>query len=75
MGLCVRKLTTNRFATALTQITTDVKIQEKAHLLGEKIRSENGVATAIEYIYRDLDYAKERIQDLANVHNKHQVSP
>ncbi|KAI5123707.1 hypothetical protein M0805_000302 [Coniferiporia weirii] len=38
--------------------TTDERQIAKAKLVGEKIRSENGVATAVESIYRDLEYAR-----------------
>ena len=69
VGFSLRKLTASKLASALEKITSDVKIHENARLLGEKIRSENGVATAIQYIYRDLDYAKERIKDIYNQHH------
>ena len=65
VGVCVRKLTPELLAQALIQITTDSKIQERAKLLGERIKGENGVKNAIHYIYRDLDYAKERIKQIA----------
>lgn len=71
--MCVRKLTSDGLAAALSQITSDTKMQEKAHFLGEKIRSENGVENAIEYIYRDLEYARKRIKQIAIAHKKHQV--
>lgn len=71
--MCVRKLTSDGLAAALIQITTDTKMKEKALLLGKKIRSENGVENAIEYIYRDLEYARKRIKYIAAAHRKHQV--
>ena len=70
MGVCVRKLTADALAQALIQVTTDTKIQERSRLIGERIRSENGVQNAIHYIYRDLDYAKTRIQQLAEVRKR-----
>jgi len=51
---------------ALTLATTDQKQVERARLVGEKIRSENGVATAIEAIYRDLYYARSLIRRPSN---------
>lgn len=60
----MRKLSVERLASALVQITTDEKIQERARLLGERIRSENGVQTAIKYIYRDLEYSRAQVEKL-----------
>ncbi|CCD50633.1 glycosyltransferase family 1 protein, partial sequence [Botrytis cinerea T4] len=34
----------------------------KAKILGEQIRNENGVDTAIQCIYRDMEYAKSLIK-------------
>jgi len=64
VGSSIRKLTVESLATALHHATTDIKQIERARLLGETIRSENGVKTAIEAIYRDLEYART----LANRH-------
>lgn len=38
--------------------------------LGAQIRSEDGVQTAIGYIYRDLDYARERVKLIKQAHEK-----
>jgi len=62
IGTGVRKLTVDSLSQALTLATTDQKQIECARLVGEKIRSENGVATAVESIYRDLDYARSLIR-------------
>ncbi|KAF8559354.1 hypothetical protein OG21DRAFT_1600527 [Imleria badia] len=65
IGTGVRKMTVDSLSQALTVATTDQKQIERARLVGEKIRSdsqENGVATAIEAIYRDLDYARSLIR-------------
>jgi UDP:flavonoid glycosyltransferase YjiC (YdhE family) len=62
IGAGVRKLTVESLSQALTLATTDQKQIERARLIGEQIRSENGVATAIESIYRDLDYARSLIR-------------
>jgi hypothetical protein len=45
-------------------------MKEKANLIGQKIRSEDGVRNAINYIYRDLDFATERIKVIAANHRK-----
>ncbi|KAF7784577.1 CAZyme family GT1 [Agaricus bisporus var. burnettii] len=62
VGSGVRKLTVASLAEALTSATTDPKQVERARVIGEQIRSENGVATAIESIYRDLEYARSLIK-------------
>ncbi|KAF8746324.1 hypothetical protein AX14_000107 [Amanita brunnescens Koide BX004] len=62
VGSGVRKLTAAALAEALITATTDTKQIDRAKLLGEQIRSEDGVATAIESIYRDLDYARSLIK-------------
>ncbi|KAG8682986.1 Sterol 3-beta-glucosyltransferase [Ceratobasidium sp. 394] len=59
IGSSVRKLTVEHLTAALRTATMDVKQIERAKLVGESIRAENGVRTAIEAIYRDLGYATE----------------
>ncbi|KNZ79620.1 Sterol 3-beta-glucosyltransferase [Termitomyces sp. J132] len=66
VGSGVRKLTVNSLTDALIVATTDVKQIDRAKLLGEQIRSENGVSTAIESIYRDLEYARSLIKHVDN---------
>ncbi|KAG8220047.1 glycosyltransferase family 1 protein [Butyriboletus roseoflavus] len=66
IGTAVRKLTADSLSQALTLATTDRKQIERARLIGEKIRSENGVAIAVEAIYRDLDYARSLIRRPSN---------
>jgi hypothetical protein len=65
VGCSIRKLTVDKLAWALKTITTDTKMRERARLLGAKVRAENGVETAIHFIHRDLEFAKSRIQKLA----------
>jgi hypothetical protein len=69
---------------ALRAATTDAKQIDRARLLGENIRNENGVATAIEAMYRDLEYARSLIKrtntndeegDLNTSINKDEDSP
>jgi len=62
IGTSVRKLTVENLAEALVAATTDQRQIARAKLVGEQIRSENGVATAIEAIYRDLEYSRTLIK-------------
>jgi hypothetical protein len=62
IGTSVRKLTVESLAEALVAATTDLRQIARAKLVGEQIRSENGVATAIEAIYRDLEYSRTLIK-------------
>ncbi|KIY51328.1 glycosyltransferase family 1 protein [Fistulina hepatica ATCC 64428] len=64
VGSCIRKLTTEGLTRAFSSVTSDVKQIERAKLLGEKLRAEDGVAAAVECIYRDLEYAKSLIKRL-----------
>ncbi|KAJ6574687.1 glycosyltransferase family 1 protein [Mycena capillaripes] len=62
VGSGVRKLTVDTLTDALISATTDIKQIDRARLIGEEIRGEDGVATAIESIYRDMDYARSLIK-------------
>ncbi|KAI5806302.1 hypothetical protein EDC01DRAFT_626384 [Geopyxis carbonaria] len=62
VGICVKKLNTAVFAKALWEATNNEKMIIKADVLGQQIRSENGVETAIQAIYRDLEYARTLIK-------------
>lgn len=64
VGVCIRKLTVKGLAAALVQVTTDEKMKEHARVLGEAIRKEDGIQTAVNCIYRDLGFAKSRIVKL-----------
>ncbi|KAB5511732.1 glycosyltransferase family 1 protein [Coniochaeta sp. 2T2.1] len=61
VGLCLKKWGANSFARALWEATHSERMIVKAKVLGEQIRKENGVDTAIQCIYRDLEYAKSLI--------------
>jgi len=65
VGLSIRKLSVNKLASKLKRIVSDKKMQEKARIIGEKIRSEDGVQNSIQFIYKNLDFASERINELA----------
>ncbi|MCJ7824637.1 MAG: hypothetical protein MUP44_07050 [Anaerolineales bacterium] len=45
-----KKVTAQNLANAITQAVTDKDMQRRAHLLGEKIRAEDGVARAVEIV-------------------------
>ncbi|KAI0932598.1 hypothetical protein AcW2_001180 [Taiwanofungus camphoratus] len=62
IGSAVRKLTAESLTQALITATTDQKQIDRARAVGEQIRAEDGVATAIEAIYRDLEYARSLIK-------------
>ncbi|RDW72300.1 UDP-glucose:sterol glycosyltransferase [Aspergillus mulundensis] len=57
VGVCMKKLNVSVFSRALWTATHDERMIVRAKQLGERIRSEDGVATAIQAIYRDLEYA------------------
>jgi sterol 3beta-glucosyltransferase len=61
MGVWCHELTVKKLTSALVTITTDEKMIKKAHAIGEKIRAEDGVGTAIQYFYHDLTFAKQRL--------------
>jgi sterol 3beta-glucosyltransferase len=64
VGCSIKKLSVEKLASALMLITGDEKMRERARLLGEQVRSEDGVGKAIECIYRDLEFSKDRIRSL-----------
>ncbi|KAL4872368.1 sterol 3-beta-glucosyltransferase [Aspergillus spectabilis] len=57
VGICMKKLNVGVFSRSLWTVTHDERMIVRAKRLGERIRSEDGVATAIQAIYRDLEYA------------------
>ncbi|KAL7285750.1 hypothetical protein ACG7TL_000859 [Trametes sanguinea] len=72
VGTAVRKMTVDSLAQALREATTNEKQIERARIVGQQIRAENGVATAIEAIYRDMEYARSLIKGAAhrNIHEE-----
>ncbi|CAA7259988.1 unnamed protein product [Cyclocybe aegerita] len=62
VGTGVRKLTVSALSDALLSATNDPKQIARAKIIGEQIRAEDGVTTAIESIYRDMDYARSLIK-------------
>ncbi|OAX82526.1 hypothetical protein ACJ72_03124 [Emergomyces africanus] len=67
VGICMKRLNVSVFSRALWEATHSERIIVKAKALGEQIRKEDGVATAIQAIYRDLEYAKTLIRQRSNV--------
>ncbi|KAI4204739.1 MAG: hypothetical protein LQ346_001563 [Caloplaca aetnensis] len=65
VGICMKKLNVSLFSRALWEATHSERMIIKAKVLGEQIRKEDGVATAIQAIYRDLEYAKTLIKHRA----------
>ncbi|ANB15176.1 Atg26p [Sugiyamaella lignohabitans] len=62
-GVHLRKLTVNQFSKALWEVTHNERIISKAADIGKRIREENGVDTAIQVIYQELEYARSLIKD------------
>ncbi|KUJ14792.1 sterol 3-beta-glucosyltransferase [Mollisia scopiformis] len=62
VGIFLRKLNISSFARALWESCNSQRMIIKAKVLGETIRKEHGVDTAIQCIYRDLEYAKSLIK-------------
>ncbi|KAL1918991.1 uncharacterized protein VTP21DRAFT_2372 [Calcarisporiella thermophila] len=62
LGVCVKKLTVEKLADAILTVTTDVKIIGRARQISEQIRQENGVKNAIRFLYRDLEFARDRMK-------------
>ncbi|EME80828.1 glycosyltransferase family 1 protein, partial [Pseudocercospora fijiensis CIRAD86] len=62
VGMHLKKVTANQLGKALWIATHDARMCNKARVIGEQIRSEDGVKTAIHAIYRDLEYAKSLIK-------------
>ncbi|KAJ5960526.1 uncharacterized protein N7479_007676 [Penicillium vulpinum] len=58
VGICMKKLNVSVFSRALWEATHSERMIVKARNLGIQIRNEDGVATAIQALYRDLEYAK-----------------
>ncbi|KAI0317501.1 hypothetical protein OF83DRAFT_1058536 [Amylostereum chailletii] len=63
-GLKVSSLRSNEFADALIKATTDRVMKEKAASIGQRIREEDGVRTAIEAIYTWLPRAGKNRTEL-----------
>ncbi|OAA59786.1 udp-glucose:sterol glycosyltransferase [Niveomyces insectorum RCEF 264] len=62
VGICLKKWGAMSFARALWEATNSERMIKKAAALGRQIRDENGVDTAIQCIYRDMEYAKSLVK-------------
>lgn len=62
VGIRLRHVSPLALGKALWIATHDDRMRTKARVLGERVRAEDGVRTAVEAIYRDLEYAKTLIQ-------------
>uniref|UniRef100_A0A060T134 Sterol 3-beta-glucosyltransferase n=1 Tax=Blastobotrys adeninivorans TaxID=409370 RepID=A0A060T134_BLAAD len=62
VGINLKKLTVSSFSKALWEVTHNERIISKARAMGESIRAENGVAVAVETLYRQLNYARSLIK-------------
>lgn len=62
VGLYVKKVSVNALGRAIWIASHDDRMKARARRLGEQIRNEDGVGTAIKAIYRDLDYARTLIK-------------
>ncbi|KAK4199507.1 family 1 putative glycosyltransferase, partial [Triangularia verruculosa] len=62
VGICLKKWGANSFARALWEATHSERMIVKARVLGEQIRKENGADTAVQCIYRDMEYATNLIR-------------
>ncbi|ODQ80449.1 glycosyltransferase family 1 protein, partial [Babjeviella inositovora NRRL Y-12698] len=71
-GVYLRKLNAKSLAKAIKDVTTKTRIIEKAKLVGEQIRAENGVSTAIETIYSELEYARKLITEKRKAYKNEQ---
>ncbi|KAI9830257.1 MAG: hypothetical protein M1819_005784 [Sarea resinae] len=62
VGICMKRLNVSVFSRALWESTHSERMIVKANVLGEQIRNENGVDTAIQAMYRDMEYARTLIK-------------
>ncbi|KAF9120146.1 Sterol 3-beta-glucosyltransferase [Mortierella sp. 14UC] len=74
VGVWCHDLTVKKLSAALTAITTDEKMINKAQLMGERIRAEDGVGAAVHYFYHDLPIARDRLKSLQEAKNNLTVS-
>ncbi|SJM88097.1 related to Sterol 3-beta-glucosyltransferase [Zygosaccharomyces bailii] len=60
-GLALKKLNKKTLSRALKEATTSGKMKERAAMIKERISHEDGVKTAINCIYTELEYAKSLV--------------
>ncbi|CAL5870289.1 uncharacterized protein PFLUO_LOCUS4524 [Penicillium psychrofluorescens] len=66
VGICMKKLNVSVFSRALWEATHSERMIVKARNLGMQIRNEDGVAVAIQALYRDLEYARTLARQRSN---------
>ncbi|ABN65309.2 Sterol 3-beta-glucosyltransferase (Autophagy-related protein 26) (UDP-glycosyltransferase 51), partial [Scheffersomyces stipitis CBS 6054] len=61
VGVGLKNLNARSLSKAITKVISDLKLIERSKKVAEKIKRENGVMTAIETIYSELEYARNLI--------------
>lgn len=75
-GLALKKITGDGLAKVLVEATSNKSIIERAKVIGEQISLENGVARAIQCIYRELPYAQSLVRPRKDVvYNPRRIAP
>ncbi|CDS01828.1 hypothetical protein [Sporisorium scitamineum] len=74
-GARVNGLSVSDLTDALKSAVQDRVMVEKAQGVGEKIRSEDGAATAIEFLYKNIPLANRRTQRRLEREASHPTSP
>ena len=62
VGIALKRINVSLFSRALYIATHDERMRLKAKRLGQQIRAERGVETAIKALYRDMEYAKSLVK-------------
>ncbi|ETN45293.1 uncharacterized protein HMPREF1541_09124 [Cyphellophora europaea CBS 101466] len=70
VGICLKKVNVSLLSRALWEAVNSERMIVKARAVGERIRKEDGVQTAIRAIYRDLDYAKSLVKTRADLQGR-----
>ncbi|KAL2115141.1 hypothetical protein VTJ04DRAFT_10804 [Mycothermus thermophilus] len=74
VGICLNSWGPVSFGRALWMATNCERLIARAKALGEQIRKENGVETAVQCIYRDLEYATNLIKAKASRNQNRKVA-
>lgn len=60
-GVALKKLNSSSLAYALKEVTTNKRMLDKARLIKDQIAAEDGVQTAINCLYGELEYARSLV--------------
>ncbi|QLQ78739.1 hypothetical protein HG537_0B00880 [Torulaspora globosa] len=60
-GVALKKLNSSSLAYALKEVTTNKRMLDKAQLIKDQIAAEDGVQTAINCLYGELEYARSLV--------------